>query len=208
MYVFLVWNVFTHTVNTEINSHVREWEETLLTQLTTTLLGNMTIDEFIDGHNVGPVHVCRVLFSNMHITSPLTGLLLWNERGRLHAKRRFLVIAPLNYAHGHAYASAFNRLTRFMCVPPVCHIQIFPWISTWEARCAGRQAASVQTCINITSLHLVYVIAPLTPQRVMCRLLTSKRLLIITSGTCLLSMLMTTTVYLSCFYSNSLSKYI
>lgn len=96
----------------------------------------MTSDEFIDSQCVGTSHVCRLLFSNMHITSPLTGLLLWNDRGRLHAKRRFLVIAPLNYAHGHAYASAFNRLTRFMCVPPVCHIQIFPWISTWEVRCA------------------------------------------------------------------------
>lgn len=80
------------------------------------------------------VYVCHLLFANMHITSPLTGLLLWNERGRLHAKRRFLVIAPLNYAHRHAYASAFNRFTRFMCVPPVYHMQAFPWNSTWEVR--------------------------------------------------------------------------
>lgn len=114
-------------------------------------------------HKTG--HVCRLLFSNMHITSPLTGLLLWNERGRLHAKRRFLVIAPLNYAHGHAYASAFNRLTRFMCVPPVCHIQIFPWISTWEAQCARLPLFN----LTINSLvHLFHVTVCLTPQRLMC----------------------------------------
>lgn len=58
--------------------------------------------------------MCCLAFADMHITSPVTGLLLWNERGRLHAKRRFLVIAPLNYARGHAYASAFNRHARFM----------------------------------------------------------------------------------------------
>lgn len=110
-----------------LHSSPRQFEvDTLSTRDTTTLLGNMTIDELIDEQRVGSVHVGPLLFSNMHITSPLTGLLLWNERGRLHAKRRFLVIAPLNYAHGHAYASAFNRLTRFMCVPPVCHIRIFP----------------------------------------------------------------------------------
>lgn len=136
----------------------------------------------------GSVHVCRLLFSNMHITSPLTGLLLWNERGRLHAKRRFLVIAPLNYAHGHAYASAFNRLTRFMCVPPVCHIQIFPWISTWEARLACRLCARLHYhhfTPSVLCYRAVYSAA--------CnvhRLSTSKRLLIITSGTCLLVMLM------------------
>lgn len=83
--------------------------------------------------HVSALEMCCLVVADMHITSPLTGLLLWNERGRLHAKRRFLVIAPLNYAHGHAYASAFNRLARFMCTPPCLHTrkQFFEkWMTT------------------------------------------------------------------------------
>lgn len=104
---YIVWQLITFNNIADLQllnlSHIRQITMTNSTTTPPYIFATRILSTMMQHIARQIVWLYHWVLSNMYITSPLTGLLLWNEGGRLHAKRRFLVIAPLKYAHGHTY---------------------------------------------------------------------------------------------------------